>query len=256
MAYGVSADWSVLLPLDGRGLVRSNAEPQRDWMQRNIPPEEQPRVRAAIARAIETRTLFELEHHVYRPDGSIGWTLLRAAPILDETGNVIEWFGAASDITERKKAEAALRESEARFRQMADSIPHLAWRARADGYIYWYNHRWYQYTGTSPSEMEGSGWQHVHDPASLPGVLERWQGCIAGGQAFEMELTLRGSDKVFRPFLTRVAPVRDELGEVVQWFGTNTDISDQRRAVVEREQLLLSERSARTEAERRQPDQG
>jgi PAS domain S-box-containing protein len=123
-----------------------------------------------------------------------------------------------------------LRESERQFRTLADSIPTLCWSARADGSIFWYNQRWYDYTGTSPEQMEGWGWQSVHDPVWLPQVLERWRASIAQGDPFEMVFPLRAADGTFRPFLTRIQPVRDAAGQVVSWFGTNTDISAQRNA--------------------------
>lgn len=122
VAYRMSADWSVMFPLDGRGLVASNAEPIRDWLPRNIPPEEHDRIRAAIAQVIAGSSLFDLEHRVIRADGSVGWTRSRAVPILDDAGEVIEWFGAASDITDRKRAEQALRESEDRYRTLFASM--------------------------------------------------------------------------------------------------------------------------------------
>lgn len=108
VAYRMSADWSDMLPIDGRNLVRSNDESLCDWawLSRNIPLEEHARIRAAIAKAVADKTHFELEHRVCRPDGTIGWTFSRAVPILDERGEVSEWFGAASDITDRKRAEA------------------------------------------------------------------------------------------------------------------------------------------------------
>jgi PAS domain S-box-containing protein len=121
-------------------------------------------------------------------------------------------------------------ESEERFRTMVDSIPQLAWIAQADGYILWYNQRWYEYTGTTPAQMEGRGWQNVHDPLMLPKVLEQWRASIALGEAFEMEFPLRGTDGRFRRFLTRVLPHKDAEGHVVQWFGTNTDIDEHKRA--------------------------
>ena len=132
---------------------------------------------------------------------------------------------------DRRKGELleSLRDSEERFRTMAESIPQLAWMARPDGHIYWYNRRWHDYTGTTPEEMEGWGWQKVHDPDLLPSVLGRWQGSIASGEPFDMVFPLRGADGNFRPFLTRVMPVRDEDGRVAHWFGTNTDISDRLR---------------------------
>ena len=139
------------------------------------------------------------------------------------------------DVTERRRAQEALRESEERFRVMANSIPQLAWLARADGYIYWYNYRWYEYTGTTPEQMEGWGWQSVHDSRALPGVLEHWKESIATGKPFDMVFPLRGADGNFRDFLTRVEPVKDADGDVIQWCGTNTDITERRRMELEKE---------------------
>ena len=133
-------------------------------------------------------------------------------------------------ITERKRAEEALRESEERFRIMANAIPQLAWIAKSDGYIFWYNQRWYDYTGTTPQDMEGWGWQSVHDPKVLPQVLEQWRASIATGLPFDMVFPLRRADGQFRQFLTRVMPLKDSSGKVIQWFGTNTDVTERKRA--------------------------
>jgi PAS domain S-box-containing protein len=113
------------------------------------------------------------------------------------------------------------------FRKLAENIPTLCWIADADGYIVWYNPRWYEYTGTTPAEMEGWGWQSVHDPRNLAEVLERWTAAISSAQPFEMVFPIRGADGVFRPFLTRINPAFDETGAVTNWFGINTDISRQ-----------------------------
>jgi PAS domain S-box-containing protein len=88
--------------------------------------------------------------------------------------------------------EQAERESLAQFRTLADAIPQLCWMANADGWIFWYNQRWYEYTGTTPEQMEGWGWQSVHDPEALPIVLERWKASIATGVPFDMTFPLRG----------------------------------------------------------------
>jgi PAS domain S-box-containing protein len=133
------------------------------------------------------------------------------------------------DLSERKRAEEALAQSEAQFRTLANAIPQLCWMANGDGWIFWYNDRWYEYTGTTPQDMEGWGWQSVHDPSVLPDVLARWKGSIASGQPFDMVFPLRGADGAFRPFLTRVMPVRDGDGTIVRWFGTNTDITEERK---------------------------
>ena len=120
--------------------------------------------------------------------------------------------------------------NERQFRAMIEWMPQLAWWAKPDGFIDYYNPRWYEYTGTTPADMEGWGWQSVHDPALLPSVMERWQHSIATGEPFEMEFPLRGRDGNYRWFLTRVSPMRDEAGGVVRWIGMNTDIDDQKKA--------------------------
>ncbi|MDD5169918.1 MAG: PAS domain S-box protein [Syntrophales bacterium] len=164
-----------------------------------------------------------------------------------------ESFVAVFDvITQRKRIEEELRESEGLFHTLADSIPNLAWWAGRDGYLTWYNRRWYEYTGTTPEQMEGWGWQSVHDPQVLPQVLERWRGSIATGQPFEMDFPLRGADGVFRPFLTRVLPLKDSSGQVLRWFGTNTNISPLKEAenalreIGERQRLVLQASSMGT----------
>jgi PAS domain S-box-containing protein len=122
--------------------------------------------------------------------------------------------------------EEAVLQSEQRLRALADAMPQLAWTARPDGHTTWYNRRWYEYTGTTPAQMEGWGWQSVHDPATLPAVLRSWKESIATGNVFDMEFPLRRADGRFRHFLTRASPVKDSGGNVTQWFGTNTDVTD------------------------------
>ncbi len=131
---------------------------------------------------------------------------------------------------ERGRIERALRASEEQFRTLADAIPNLAWMAHPDGNIFWYNRRWYEYTGTSPEQVEGWGWQAIHDPAVLPEVLERWRRSIENAEPFEMVFPLRGRNGEFRSFLTRIEPIRDSSGRVIRWFGTNTDITLQQEA--------------------------
>jgi PAS domain S-box-containing protein len=125
---------------------------------------------------------------------------------------------------------AALGESEERFHAMANGIPQLAHMAGADGAISWYNQRWYEYTGTTPEQMEGWGWRSAIDLAMLPKVMERWQASIATGKPFDMEFPLRGADGTFRTFLNRIMPLKNSEGRVVRWFGTNTDISEHKEA--------------------------
>lgn len=151
------------------------------------------------------------------------------SPIYDGNGKIALSFITIQDITEHRQAERAVQESEDRFRTLANSMPQLAWMARADGLLLWYNQRWHEYTGTTREQMEGSGWQSVHDPAVLPTVIGKWSQAIELQQPFEMEFPLRGADGTFREFLTRAQPMKDAEGRLVQWFGTCTDVDQLKR---------------------------
>ncbi len=151
-----------------------------------------------------------------------------------ERAGLLEASQKAQEETKAALADAEglnrdLSEAEGVLRSLVDHLPELAWSARSDGYIDFYNQRWFEYTGVSSADMLGWGWTQVHDPTMLEGVIERWTHSIETGERFEMEFPLRGADGQFRWFLTRVAPLRDGSGKVVRWFGTNTDIHRQRQ---------------------------
>jgi PAS domain S-box-containing protein len=147
----------------------------------------------------------------------------------DVAGRIDGIFAHIIDVTGAVVARKQVEESERQFRTLAETIPHLAWMADENGNRLWYNRRWYDYTGTSFEEVKGWGWEKVHDPAVLPEVKRRWREALVSGEPFEMVYPIRGADDGFRSFLTRTEPVRDNQGRVVRWFGTNTDITDQRR---------------------------
>jgi PAS domain S-box-containing protein len=133
------------------------------------------------------------------------------------------------DVTERKAIEDSLRESEAQFRTLAEAIPQMCMMANADGWVFWYNQRWYEYTGLTFEQTKGWGWQSALDAEVVPEAMERVRHSVATGELFEMDFPVRGADGVLRPFLTRAMPVRDRDGNVARWFGTCTDISEQRK---------------------------
>ncbi len=221
---------------------------QAEW-SRHLHAEDLPGVAARWSEALAAGNPYNAEFRVRRADGEFRWFLVRALPALDAEGVISRWYGTCTDVHEQRALQGKLERSEVLFRQLADTIPQLAWMARPDGWIFWYNHRWHEYTGTTPEQMDGWGWKDVHDPETLPQVLTEWQQCIDSGQPFDMTFPIRGADGIFRPFLTRAMPFRDETGAIALWFGSNTDVSEQKRIEEERNGLLASERAARNLAE-------
>jgi PAS domain S-box-containing protein len=125
--------------------------------------------------------------------------------------------------------EIALKDNEMLFRSLANSIPQLTWITDPSGNVEWYNQRWFDYTGTTHSEMEGWGWQKVHEPSSLPRTIASWKKSLETVTDWESVLQLRAQDGSYRWFLSRAIPLRDSSGKVVRWFGSNTDVDVQRR---------------------------
>ena len=235
--YGVSSETFVptmesLLSL----VVREDRPLIRNWMK-------------ACAAGEEPA---DMDFRLMLPDGTVRVFSRRGELQYDAENKPSRLVGTSQDITERRQAEAALRESEERLLAMANGIPQLAWIAGADGSIYWYNQRWYEFTGTTLEQMQGWGWQSVHHPDFLPEVLAKWTSAIAEGKPVEMEFPLRGADGLFRPFLTRVMPLKDAEGRVMRWFGTNTDISalkqTEERLAVQAEELRHSRKALESQA--------
>ncbi len=181
-----------------------------------------------MAIALKKGRILKMEIIIERPDGTKWSVIPNPQPIYDADGNISGAINTLIDITPQVAARKKIEESEEQFSTLANSIQNLAWMAHGDGWIFWYNQRWYEYTGTTPEEMKGWGWKSVHDPEKLPFVLKQWQHSIETGQPFEMVFPLRGADGVFRSFLTRVFPIRNKEGIVIRWFGTNTDIHGQK----------------------------
>jgi PAS domain S-box-containing protein len=161
-------------------------------------------------------------------------------PLRSPTGEIVGVNVAAEEVTERKRAEAALQASERQFHTLADSIPQLVWMAEAGGKIFWFNNCWHEYTGMPVGEADSHDWQAILAPASLQEGRQRWARALEVGTALEMEISLRGKDGQFRPFLTRAIPLRDSAAAIYGWIGTHIDISERKRS----EQEVRSARDA------------
>jgi len=235
--------------------------------QNAIHPEDRATITNAWLDAIQQRRLYEVQYRLRRHDGNWRQILARGVPVLDSHGSITEWIGASIDITERKQAEDALKESEERFRTLANNIVQLAWMADETGSAFWYNQRWLDYAGaaddaptslhlvvprspereeevvprevSSPQPMQGWGWHNVIHPEHAPRVLEKIRHCFQTGEPWEDTFPLRARDGHYRWFLSQAIPIRgaepsgnmsahDRHGRVVRWFGTLTDVTAQR----------------------------
>lgn len=158
------------------------------------------------------------------------------------------------DITHRKRDEQRLRESEARFRLLADMVPQHVWTTDPDGHHNYFSRRWYAYTGMRPGEVTDEGWWSLVHPEDRPRAMLRWQHSLRTGEPYASEYRVRGADGRYAWFLALAMPLRNEDGELVQWFGTLTDITVSKRLAEERERLLEREQAARADAERRREE--
>ena len=205
--------------------------------------------RAATLRMVEQQVVAgekvpQFENRYRHKDGS--WRLLSWNSVPQPGGLM---YSTGHDVTERKRAEESLRENAERFLTLANNISQLAWMADPQGSIFWYNQRWFDYTGTTLEEMVGWGWQKVHHPDHVQRVVDKIKHCFETGEVWEDTFPLRGMDGHYRWFLSRAVPIRDEHGTVLRWFGTNTDVTEREQAEEQIVQLNadLQQRAAQLE---------
>ena len=208
-------------------------------IRRIIPANRQAEEDEILATIRRGESVDRLETVRLHKDGSLIPIAVLVSPIRDASGTIIGASKIARDIRDEVQTRTALRESEARFELMADNITQLAWIGDAEGSLYWYNRRWFDYTGTTLEEMAGWGWERVHHPDHVDRVVAHVKQGFGTGTEWEETFPLRGADGQYRWFLTRAVPLKDEAGKVVCWFGTNTDVTELRDAEQRIEVLMM-----------------
>ena len=172
---------------------------------------------------------YEFDYRIVLPDGAIRHIHSLGHPVFDEAGNLAEFFGMAMDVTERKQAEEQLREGARTLRLTTETIPHLIWSARPDGYIDYCNQRLLDFTGMTMAQIRSLGGV-VHHPEDVKPGSKMWQAALTTGQPYELECRIRCADGSYRWTVSRATALRDEDDRIVRWYGTLTDIEDRRRA--------------------------
>jgi PAS domain S-box-containing protein len=243
--YRMSPDWSEMLQLDGREFISDTREPTKNWIDIYIHPDDQPLVLRTIKHAIQTKSVFELEHRVRRVDGTLGWTLSRAVPLLDKDGDIVEWFGAATDVTARKNAEEARR----RLAAIVESSDDAIISKDLNSIVTSWNRQAERLFGYKEAEMIGRSILTIIPP-ELHGDEDMILGKIRSGQKIEHFETVRISKSGERIDVSlSISPVRDEHGHVVGAAKIARDIRESKkieRALRTTEKLAAAGRLAAT----------
>jgi len=206
----VGAEWDSHLPL--------------------LHPDDHAEMRRAWSHCLRTGCAGEVSFRARNAEGGYRWFLSRVEPLRASDGTLLYWIGVTLDIDDAKRAEDALRKSEKELRDAIDTIPALVWSALPDGSNSYVNKRFLEYTGSSEEQTAGSGWQALVHPDDLERHAGKWREAVATGKPHESEVRSRRSDGQYRWQLDRGAPLRDEDGNIVKWYGVTTDIEDRKRA--------------------------
>ncbi|OUL31640.1 PAS domain S-box protein [Nostoc sp. 106C] len=217
-------------------------------------PDDRARVVTAVNAAIDPQSsgIYEIEYRIIWNDGSERWVLAKGQALFageGESRRTVDFFGTLLDITERKLSEAAVRESEERYRYLAESIPQLVWTADTQGLLIDVNQRWCTYTGLTLAQAQTEGWQAVVHPEDAPSISQNWAMAQQHGTYYQAEGRMRRADGLYRWHLHQAVPLKNEQGQAIKWFGTATDIEDQKQLEQQRIHLLEQEQAAREQAE-------
>jgi PAS domain S-box-containing protein len=199
---------------------------RRDFLS-HVHPDDLPDFKASVEKALASKTEYAVVFRFRRADGREGWMEGRGLAVYDSEGCPIASYGVGIDITEQRRMQEA---SAGQYRQVAEGLPQLVWSALPNGERDYYNQRWFDYTGPMPGLSVSELWSNTVHPDDRARALQRWQQSVRTGESFQAEYRLRRNDGEYRWYLGRALPIRDDEGKIVRWFGTCTDIHDQKLA--------------------------
>lgn len=219
------------------------------WIQ-HIHADDRERVNNDIYEAINSGTNWTAKFRLQKNDGTFASILNRGSVLKDTNGTPYRMVGAMMDVTDSELAEQEIKIKNdelqkvlEEFRFVTDFIPQIVWSTKPDGHHDFYNRRWFEYTGLSFEQTQGEGWNLVVHPEDIQRANKNWNNSLKTGEPYEIEYRLRRHDGFYAWFLGRAFPLRDENGKILKWFGTCTDIHDQKMATEILEQKV-KERTA------------
>jgi PAS domain S-box-containing protein len=201
------------------------------FLGRTLHPDDQARLTSLFQRTMRTAEDYEADFRVVWPNQKVRWVSARGRVFRDPDGRPRQVLGVTTDITERKNSEQAIRENEARFRQLADTMPQMVWTATAEGKPEYFNRRWHDSGEVANGAKLDETWIQCLHPDDVPFTLNKWQSSLREQRPFEVEYRFKENRTGgYRWHLGRALPVTDPDGKVVRWLGTSTDIHDQKMA--------------------------
>jgi PAS domain S-box-containing protein len=195
-----------------------------------VHPDDLEAVIAQMRHSAVTGEPYNVEHRCRRYDGVYRWFQVHAVPLRNSQGQIERWYALLIGIEDKRQVEEALRASERSLNLAINTIPELAWSTGPDGSVDFLNQRWLDYTGFTTEQALGWNWANALHADDIGGLTEYWSAIMASGMAGEYEARLRRFDGIYRWFLFRVVPAKDESGNVIKWYGQNIDIEERKRA--------------------------
>jgi len=201
-----------------------------------IHPDDRQRVISEIGYSLKQPGPVRFEYRLSKGDGAPErWVVASGRVITDDTGRAVRLPGIVVDVTDERRIAEQLAESEMRFRTLADTMPQMVWSTLPDGYHDYYNARWYEFTGVPAGSTDGEGWNGMFHPDDQERAWAVWRHSLATGDPYRIEYRLKHHSGAYRWVLGQALPIRDGAGRITRWFGTCTDIHEQRLAQEERE---------------------